>query len=87
MTAEDDCCAKLPTTEPQRRLAPTAAQTAQIADSVPMNRLGTPEDIAHVCLFLGSESAAYVNGQVFASDGGWALTGAKRPIASLHSQN
>ena len=33
-------------------------------------RLGTPEDIAAVALFLASDAAAYVNGALWRVDGG-----------------
>ena len=36
----------------------------------PMGRLGTPEDIANVALFLASEYAGFVNGVVLPVDGG-----------------
>ncbi len=37
---------------------------------IPMGRLGEPEDIADVILFLASEAARYITGQVIAVDGG-----------------
>ena len=37
---------------------------------LPLSRLGTPEDMAQACLFLLSDSAAWVTGQVLAVDGG-----------------
>lgn len=46
----------------------------QIARSVPMGRLGTPEDIAGVCLFLASDLASYVTGHVLSANGGLAMT-------------
>ncbi len=41
---------------------------------VPLGRLGTPDDIAGVALFLASEAAGYVTGQVIACDGGRVAT-------------
>ena len=38
--------------------------------TVPLGRLGTPEDIGWVVVFLASEAAAYVTGQVLSVDGG-----------------
>lgn len=37
---------------------------------VPVGRLGTPDDIANMHLFLASDEASYVNGAVFSVDGG-----------------
>lgn len=40
---------------------------------IPVKRLGTPEDIAAVVVFLCSPAAAYVTGQVITVDGGLSL--------------
>lgn len=37
---------------------------------IPLRRGGTPEDIANVATFLGSDMSSYVTGQVFQVDGG-----------------
>jgi len=34
-------------------------------------RLGQPEEVAQLAVFLGSDEASYVNGQVIGVDGGW----------------
>ena len=39
-------------------------------DTVPLKRGGKPEDIANVALFLASDMASYVTGQVIGVDGG-----------------
>jgi 3-oxoacyl-[acyl-carrier protein] reductase len=39
-------------------------------DAIPLKRGGSPEDVANVCVFLGSELSAYVTGQVINVDGG-----------------
>ncbi len=41
-----------------------------IAPTVPLRRIGTPEDIADVVTFLVSEKARYVTGQIITVDGG-----------------
>ena len=43
---------------------------ARIAGANPMKRLGRPEDVARVCVFLSSDAAAYVNGAQVPVDGG-----------------
>jgi NAD(P)-dependent dehydrogenase (short-subunit alcohol dehydrogenase family) len=47
-----------------------AETKARVAESNPMKRLGRPEDVASVCVFLASEAAGYVNGAQVAVDGG-----------------
>lgn len=34
-------------------------------------RAGQPEEIAQLAIFLGSDEASFVNGQIIAVDGGW----------------
>jgi NAD(P)-dependent dehydrogenase (short-subunit alcohol dehydrogenase family) len=41
-----------------------------IRAQVPLERLGKPEEVARVVEFLASDAAAYVNGQVWAVNGG-----------------
>ncbi len=42
----------------------------QAASFIPLGRVGEPEDIAGVALFLASDAARYLTGQVIAVDGG-----------------
>jgi len=42
----------------------------EMLKSIPMNRFGSPQDIAGVVSFLASEKAAYITGQVFHVNGG-----------------
>ena len=55
----------------------TAAMTpdarAALTGQIPLERLGTPEDVAGVVAFLASEHAAYITGQVFVVDGGMVM--------------
>ncbi len=48
---------------------------AELADKVPVGRVGDPEDIAYVFAFLASQEASYVNGQVIVVDGARHLAG------------
>jgi NAD(P)-dependent dehydrogenase (short-subunit alcohol dehydrogenase family) len=48
---------------------PKAAET-EYAKANPTKRLGLPEEVAKVVVFLLSEDASYVNGQTIAIDGG-----------------
>ena len=41
-----------------------------LSNRIPMGRLGQPEDVAEAVLFLASEKAGYITGQVLAVDGG-----------------
>ncbi|MFF2876664.1 2,4-dienoyl-CoA reductase [Gottfriedia sp. NPDC057991] len=41
--------------------------------SVPLGRLGTPEEIAGLCAYLFSNEAGYINGSCFTMDGGQSL--------------
>ncbi len=62
-------------------VAPGYIETAMTADlpeaareslvkSIPLQRIGTPEDVARVVAFLLSDEAAYMTGQVLNCDGG-----------------
>lgn len=63
-------------TEGMKRLAPTDAIRHAVEKSVPMKRMGTPNDIANACLFLASDMASYITGAILPVDGGWSQGGA-----------
>jgi 3-oxoacyl-[acyl-carrier protein] reductase len=44
---------------------------AQMLQSIPLGRFGEPSEIAGVILFLCSDLASYVTGQVLHASGGW----------------
>jgi NAD(P)-dependent dehydrogenase (short-subunit alcohol dehydrogenase family) len=72
-------------TEGMKRLAPTKESEQMIKKSVPLNRLGTTDDIAHAALFLGSDYSKYISGVVLPVDGGWSLSGVSHAMAELKS--
>jgi NAD(P)-dependent dehydrogenase (short-subunit alcohol dehydrogenase family) len=47
------------------------AQVAQLEPTIPLQRIGLPEDVADVIAFLASDDARYVSGQTLFVDGGW----------------
>jgi NAD(P)-dependent dehydrogenase (short-subunit alcohol dehydrogenase family) len=42
----------------------------RVADTVPLERLGTPEDVAGACLYFASSLASYVSGANLVLHGG-----------------
>ncbi|HSY06034.1 MAG TPA: glucose 1-dehydrogenase [Steroidobacteraceae bacterium] len=52
------------------RFAGGADKRAALAAGVPARRLGTPEDIAATILFLASDAADFLTGQIIAVNGG-----------------
>lgn len=52
--------------------APYAAETAPW---IPSGRIGVPDDIAEVAVFLASDMARYINGQTIVVDGGFLAGG------------
>ncbi len=43
---------------------------AEYGKAIPLGKMGSPEDVARVCMFLASEDSAYLTGQTLAVDGG-----------------
>jgi NAD(P)-dependent dehydrogenase (short-subunit alcohol dehydrogenase family) len=42
----------------------------QILGSMPLSRMGEVDDMVHACLFLLSDEASWITGQILAVDGG-----------------
>ena len=46
---------------------------ARIADHTPLRRIGQPDDVADVILFMASEQARWLTGQLIYVGGGWRM--------------
>lgn len=61
------------------KLVHSVAIRSDYHDVIPLERYGTPEEIASATGFLCSQAASYVNGQVLAVDGGFDAAGVGLP--------
>ena len=51
----------------------TEEDLAALAEETPVGRIGTPEDVAAACVFLASEGAQFITGQVLGVNGGFVI--------------
>ena len=51
----------------------TEEDKKELKNQTPLNRLGTPQDVANAVYFLASDNATFITGQVITVDGGFAL--------------
>ena len=51
----------------------SADMKAKYENQIPLGRLGTAEDVANTVVFLASDAASYITGQVVHVDGGMAM--------------
>lgn len=58
-------------TDNTQALQDDAARSKAILERIPQGRWGKPEDFAGPAVFLASDAANYVNGEVLVVDGGW----------------
>ncbi|MGE2816530.1 SDR family oxidoreductase [Mycobacterium heidelbergense] len=64
-------------TEMYRERSPAGSEReARLLDLIPLHRLGTPAEIAHVICMLLHEDAGYITGQVVRVDGGGSIVAA-----------
>jgi 3-oxoacyl-[acyl-carrier protein] reductase len=63
-------------TEMYRKRSPVGSEReARLLHSIPMQRVGTPAEVAHAICFLLDEDAGYITGQVIRVDGGGSIAG------------
>ena len=58
----------------------------QRGEAIPMGRMGEPQDMTGAAIFLASDDAAYVTGQLIAVDGG-ILAAMRSPVADIFPQS
>ncbi len=66
------------------KLVHSVAIRSDYYDTIPMNRYGTPEEIAEAVGFLCSPAASFINGQCIAVDGGFDASGVGIPTLRLN---
>jgi len=52
------------------RFTGTEERKATLAAAVPLGHVGEPDEIAHAIVFLASDKASFVTGQILTADGG-----------------
>jgi 3-oxoacyl-[acyl-carrier protein] reductase len=66
-----------PVDTPMTRELHTARFRQEYCNAIPMNRYGTPSEIAAAVMYLVSEDAAYTSGVTLPVDGGFLASGAR----------
>ena len=52
------------------RFTGSAEKKVALIAGVPLKRMGRPEEVAQTILFLASDNAPFITGQIFGVDGG-----------------
>jgi len=58
---------------PQKRGPERPDYMYELTRRIPMGRIGQPDDLAGIVVYLASEASSYVTGQNFVIDGGWSV--------------
>jgi NAD(P)-dependent dehydrogenase (short-subunit alcohol dehydrogenase family) len=53
----------------------TPEQLDKVARSLPLRKLGRPRDVANAVVFLASDAAGHITGQVLSVSGGYTMVG------------
>ena len=48
----------------------TPADVRELCEQTPLGRMGTPKEVADIILFLASDKASFITGQVISHNGG-----------------
>jgi len=57
-------------TDMLNRFTGSSERKAALTKTVPLGRVGDPAEIAHAAIFLASDNASFITGQILAADGG-----------------
>lgn len=53
-----------------RKLMEDSGKMKALLQNIPLNRLGMPEDVADLAVFLASDKSSYITGSTYVIDGG-----------------
>lgn len=68
-------CPGLTCTDINREISEDPALYAEFVKKIPLGRMGKPEEIASLMLYLASDAAAFITGTSIVADGGATIGG------------